>query len=112
MKLLFPVLLALVLFSCTKQKAELIESNVFTLDIPVYEQESVSHYDVEISTNGQDFKMHTTFWATKDAEYLYTGDIDLSEHLKTVDLIYLRVKAVDIDTKFIYSPVIPIYKQN
>jgi len=102
---------AIALLSCSKQSNEtFVKRNEFSLTVPVYEQESVSHYDVEVSTNGQEFSKYSTFPATKDAEFTYSGTVDFTEYFKNVQLIYVRFKAVDIDTKFLYSPVLTVYK--
>lgn len=111
MKYFILVCLVALIASCTKAKLDApIEEVVFDLQIPVYEQENVLHYEIETSPDGQAYKLYSKFPATKNMEELYQADIDLSEQFIGRNLIYLRIKAVDIDGSYLYSPIMPVYK--
>lgn len=95
------------LFSCTK---EMQTNNIYEIEyeIPVYEQESVSHYEIQVSNDGINFTSSiTTIFANTETEFVYKARVDVTRYF-TGEILYSRIKAIDIDGKFDYSPVLRI----
>ncbi len=104
MRKLSILILLIGMFSCTKQaNADLIHEMEY--EIPVYEQESVSHYEIQLSSDGVNFTPVTTIFANNLAEFTYTAKVDVTRYF-TGETLYTRFKAVDIDGKFDYSPIL------
>lgn len=99
----------MMLFACSKEKVTPTESFIYDLEIPVYEQENVSHYNVEVSKDGKTFTVLSTFPANKNMEYVYSGTINLTKYF-TANRVFVRIKSVDIDASFLYSPILTVYK--
>lgn len=92
--------------SCTK---EILSDNIYEIEyeIPVYEQESVSHYEIHVSSDGMNFTSVTTIFANTFTEFVYKTKVDVTRYF-TGEVLYSRIKAIDIDGKFDYSPILCI----
>ena len=100
------LILLIGLFSCKKEQ---ISENMYEIEyeIPVYEQKSVSHYENQVSSDGINFTSVTTIFANTETEFTYKIKVDVTRYF-TGETLYTRFKAVDIDGKFDYSPIIRI----
>ena len=106
-------MLTTAIVSCTKDKTiQSADKQYIEYSIPVYEQESVSHYELEVSSDGNDWTQIGIIMASTNMEDLYeTSQIDVTRFFNNgADLIFTRIKAVDIDKKFDYSPIIVVHK--
>lgn len=94
-------LLALLFAACTKQ-ADIAqeEITVFEVEIDASEERNVARYEIEASRDG--------------IQFIYIGEIPASQrptYAKRVEVAgsgwrYARIKAVDLDKRFIYSEII------
>jgi glucose/arabinose dehydrogenase len=66
------------------------------------EEENLSHYEVQYSTNGVDFQTAGKVTATGASSYAYAHEHTLSSTL------YYRLKIVDTDNSFKYSTIIKV----
>lgn len=111
--ILFTLFIVFILSSCTKEKIDnqvFTESNILEYEIPVYEQESVDHYVIEISYNGKKYEGVGMILATTSMEQVYRIKIDVNNNLQKHGKLFTRVKSVDIDSTTLYSPIYVVYK--
>jgi len=104
MKKLLSVLSLIVMSSCSKgMETDLVYEIEY--EIPVYEQVSVSHYEIETSSDGINFTPAAIIFANELAEFTYKTKVDVTNYF-TGSTLYSRIKSIDIDGKFDYSPIL------
>ena len=77
--------------------------NANLLSWQVADEKNLSHYELERSADGQNFNLFANISATGSNSYSYT---DNNQALSPT--LYYRLKSVDIDGNFTYSPVVKI----
>lgn len=116
MKGLFKILLlSLLVFivSCSKSKEELPVNAKYTahIEFSVAEQVNTSHYVVEVSTDGKEFKETTLIFASTISNETYNINLDLTRYYTpNINVVYLRIKSVDNTNLYDYSDVISVKK--
>lgn len=86
--------------------AEVISNNEVSLNWEVGNAENFSHFEIEKSTNSFEF-MEIGQVITKDNRKNYNY-LDNQSHKATNNLLYYRLKMVDLDGSFNYSPVVTV----
>lgn len=108
MKTLVSTLLLIIVFvsSCSRENLPFAKEKItVNYTIPVYEQENVSHYDVEVLYNGK-YVIIDTFFANDEKEFVYVIDVDVTGYWKLGEVLNVRFKAVDNDGKVTYSQIV------
>lgn len=110
--MLSAILVSLAISSCSKEVLT-AASPTYELEynIPVYEQENVSHYNVEISPDGKEYTTIGVIFASTAMEDNYKININVTRFFTYSETIYTRIKSNDINGKFMYSPVYRVQKE-
>lgn len=103
------------LVSCTPEAIEpnnYPEPKMYEVAWDVYEQSSVSHFEVEASSDGRNFDQVGAAMASTNQEETYVTPVDLRNYMPEPGLmVYVRIKNIDIDGKFSYSAVQRLYSE-
>lgn len=109
MKSILIVLFATISMMCISCNKQAEEKAAFTYDVevivPVYEQENVSHYDLEASSDGKTYSAVRRFKASTYLADVYIEVIDIASFITVNGVAFVRAKGVDFDGKITYSGV-------
>ena len=109
MKKILIVLLSavVVLVSCTKDKGLHKPEEVVSIkaEFSVATQDNMSHYIVEVSTDGRTFTDAGMVMASDKAYDDYTINIDVTRFLGDSKILYVRTKGIDRDGHVDYTNI-------
>ena len=87
-------------------KATAVEKNII-LNWSIAEEKNVKEYQIEQSKNGTDFTAIGKVDANLFATYQYIDDSKVN-----TPTVYYRIKAIDLNAKFVSSKIIQVEKEN
>lgn len=95
------------LLSCKSVYDGLVDKPKVFLDceLGVAEQVNVSHYIIEISTDGKTWESIGMIMATELQENVYKIPVDVTRYHTPGKTIYARAYSVDIDGTILYSSI-------
>lgn len=96
------------LISCSKKGIEIQRGDTrLAYEIPVFEQQNVSHYEILLSSDGKEYDAIETIFATENEQQIYTIEVNIQRYLSNnQSVVYTMIKSIDIDGNYNLSKVL------